>query len=180
MKQKQTIKLTEIQLREVIRESIDNALRNFYFSDSRIENIVRELYKKPKGTIINFMDVLEELKQDGFIYDYNNKYGYLEAATIHSITKDGRTELKRVYIFPNMNAPSVTRKEPLKVPEDKFYTRYPQENSFEYTGMKFGIKYLDGCTQPFLQKISDNDYSNEIKPSMVFRDGIYYDNFTDK
>lgn len=95
------------------------------------------------GTVTNRM-VLSVLKRAGVIYDYS-RFGYLESQKVHA-NADG-------YTFDHYEEFGKELK------DNKFNTiedlwNWRKSLKKEYKGFGFDTKYLSGCFQPYLIKVS--------------------------
>jgi hypothetical protein len=145
---KQTIKMNESQLRNIIKESIKKVLNEGMSVKEYLDSL-------PKGSIIDNKRVLALLKRKGLIYDYS-PWGYLETADITVVDENGKyVTTKHVYLFPNGNAP----KGDITIPETEAssFGGEPFTREIEFMGHTFNRKYLDGCFNAYLQKTSGNE-----------------------
>ena len=117
----------------------------------------------PKGGIVTSKQLLSALKKKGLIYGYS-EYGYLESRRMLVLydldTNDYSTSYNE--IFPNGNAQ--TCRERFKDYEE-LYDEIGSGN-IKYMGVEFRTKYLDGCFQPYLERVTANEKLGEAKPRM--------------
>ena len=120
---------------------------------------------QPKGAIITNKKVLSALKRKGLIYGYS-QWGYLESTYPHYLNDNGKVETDMLrYLFPNGNANGIDdvtfkTKDEMNEKLGKYYCE------IEYMGHKFATKYLDGCFNAYLQKVSEGKGGTSVNPTM--------------
>lgn len=122
--------------------------------------IIDLLKKHPKNKPITDKRILYYLKRKGYIWDYS-QWGYLEGLLAYTNDKPCYTVLMR--LFKEGNAKELENVAAVTVDGKKYrqtscnigmsyeevLSRYISWD-FEFEGLKFGTKYLDGCFSPYL------------------------------
>jgi hypothetical protein len=127
---------------------------------------IEYLQNLPKGAIVNNKRALAIFKKLGLIYDYS-AWGYLESQNVYYMsTYNGKTTREHIFTYsgkPIQNGQFGSVDNPFSS-SDEMFKHYSYSLNFEYKGMKFSSKYLDGCFNAYLEKVSDNENKQTVNP----------------
>lgn len=114
--------------------------------------ITENLEQLPIGEVVP-KKVLAVLKRVGLIYDYSS-FGYLESCQLRYHYDDGYRDHKYAETFPLGNAPKVYSNPDEDMTWEEMQEKYKYNETIKYKEWEFDTKYLSGCFQPYLVKVS--------------------------
>lgn len=116
-------------------------------------NKIQEYFDSlPVGEVVNKRG-LAYLKRLGFIWDYS-PWGYLESLHIYGKKREGNyyQDEFRLEISPKRNCKLADSQSGIDKTYDEMLDMFGTQGSFEFNGITFRTKYLDGCFKPYLVK----------------------------
>ncbi len=146
--------------------------------------IIDYLRSLPKGEVVGKKG-LAYLKRKGFVWDYS-RFGYIEGLRIKGAKRDGEPWRDEVCLELSRDAGCSHAEElegamygrwrqgtaSCEKTSDELNTLLSPSSSFEFEGMTFRLKYLDGCLKPYLIKERDDSQTASVTRRLAFREGV--------